>query len=65
MGIARQFEQAAVEAVGLLEAALHGGRLQDLDHVINAELAVLEAHHSVLSAALPCPARNDRCNQLV
>ena len=70
MGIARQFGQAAVEAVGLLEAALHGGRLQDLDHVINAELAVLEAHHSVLSAALPCmstcvAARDDRYNQQV
>ena len=64
MGIARQFGQAAVEAVGLLEAALHGGRLQDLDHVINAELAVLEAHHSVLSAALPCEKRKVRCNQL-
>ena len=72
MEIARQFGQAAVEAVELLEAALYGGRLQDLNHMIDGELAVLEAHHSVLNAAVPCistgvgqAARDDRHNQQV
>ena len=54
MEMARQFGQAAVEAVELLEAALHGWRLQDLYLGIDEKLAVLEAHHSVIDAALPC-----------
>ena len=70
--IARQFGQAAVEAVELLEAALYGGRLQDLNHMVDGELAVLDTHHSVLNAAVPCistcvgqAARGDRHNQQV
>ena len=54
MEIARQFQQAAIEAVELLEAALHGWRLEDLHCEVDEELAVLEAHHSVLNAAVPC-----------
>ena len=46
MGMARQFGQAAVEAVELLEAALHGWRLQVLHRGINEELAMLEDRHS-------------------
>jgi hypothetical protein len=40
--------------VELLEAALHGWRLEDLHCEVDEELAVLEAHHSVLNAAVPC-----------
>ena len=54
MEMARQFQQAAIEAVELLEAALYGGRLQNLYCEVDKELAVLEDHHSVLNAALPC-----------
>ena len=52
--MAHQFKQAVVEAVELLDAALHGWRLQDLYREIDEEPAVLENHHSVLNATLPC-----------
>jgi hypothetical protein len=63
--IAQELKQAAIEAVGLWEAALYGGRLQDLHREIDEELAVLEDHHSVLNAAVSCMSTwTDRYDQL-
>ena len=59
--VAHQFKQAAVEAVELLQAALHGWGLQDLHHGIDEGLAVLGNHHSAQRAQCNITLRINLC----